>query len=147
MSIKEQLKADMKEAMKKKEKERLAAIRLLNSAIQNKEIEQHAELEEADILSVVSKEIKQTKESIEAYEKAGNSEEVEKLRARVETLEGYLPRQMTEEEVRELVNSIIEQNNIQGKQDKGKLMKVLMPEVKGKADNKMVSSIVDEMLS
>ena len=146
MSLKEQLTADMKEAMKNKEKERLAVIRMVRGAIRQQEIDGQKELGEEDVIAVISKEVKMRRDSIEEFQKGGREDLVEKTQAEIDVLLPYLPAQLSEDEVRELVKSAVEQTGAATPKDMGKVMGVLMPKVKGRADGKMVNTIVKSFL-
>ena len=146
MSLKEQLTADMKEAMKNKEKERLAVIRMVRGAIRQQEIDGQKELGEEDVIAVISKEVKMRRDSIEEFQKGGREDLVEKTQAEIEVLLPYLPAQLSEDEVRELVKAAVEQTGAATPKDMGKVMGVLMPKVKGRADGKMVNTIVKSFL-
>ena len=146
MSLKEQLTADMKEAMKNKEKERLAVIRMVRGAIRQQEIDGQKELGEEDVIAVISKEVKMRRDSIEECRKGGREDLVEKTQAEIDVLLPYLPAQLSEDEVRELVKAAVEQTGAATPKDMGKVMGVLMPKVKGRADGKMVNTIVKSFL-
>ena len=146
MSLKEQLTADMKEAMKNKEKERLAVIRMVRGAIRQQEIDGQKELGEEDVIAVISKEVKMRRDSIEEFQKGGREDLVEKTQAEIDVLLPYLPAQLSEDEVRELVKAAVEQTGAATPKDMGKVMGVLMPKVKGRADGKMVNTIVKSFL-
>ena len=146
MSLKEQLTADMKEAMKNKEKERLAVIRMVRGAIRQQEIDGQKELGEEDVIAVISKEVKMRRDSIEEFQKGGREDLVEKTQAEIGVLLPYLPAQLSEDEVRELVKAAVEQTGAATPKDMGKVMGVLMPKVKGRADGKMVNTIVKSFL-
>ena len=146
MLLKEQLTADMKEAMKNKEKERLAVIRMVRGAIRQQEIDGQKELGEEDVIAVISKEVKMRRDSIEEFQKGGREDLVEKTQAEIDVLLPYLPAQLSEDEVRELVKAAVEQTGAATPKDMGKVMGVLMPKVKGRADGKMVNTIVKSFL-
>jgi len=147
MSLKERLKADMKEAMKAKDKVKLSTIRMINSLIKNAEIEKRGELTDEEIIQLLMKYAKQRKESIEMYEKGGRQDLVEKEKAELAVVESYLPKQMSEEEIREVVKQTIEEVGASSVKDMGKVMKAVMPKVKGRADGSVVNRIVKELLS
>ena len=146
MSLKEQLTADMKDAMKNKEKDRLAVIRMVRGAIRQQEIDGQKELGEDDVIAVISKEVKMRRDSIEEFKKGGREDLVEKTQAEIDVLMPYLPAQLSEDEVRELVKAAVEQTGASTPKDMGKVMGVLMPKVKGRADGKMVNTIVKSFL-
>ncbi|MCR5756337.1 MAG: GatB/YqeY domain-containing protein [Selenomonas sp.] len=146
MSLKEQLTADMKEAMKNKEKERLAVIRMVRGAVRQQEIDGQKELGDEDVLAVISKEVKMRRDSIEEFQKGGREDLVEKTQAEIDVLMPYLPAQLSEDEVRDLVKAAVEQTGASTPKDMGKVMGALMPKVKGRADGKMVNTIVKSFL-
>ena len=146
MSLKEQLTADMKDAMKNKEKDRLAVIRMVRGAIRQQEIDGQKELGDEDVIAVISKEVKMRRDSIEEFKKGAREDLVEKTQAEIDVLLPYLPAQLSEDEVRELVKAAVEQTGAATPKDMGKVMSVLMPKVKGRADGKMVNTIVKSFL-
>ncbi len=147
MALKDSLSADMKVAMKEKDgKTRLSVLRLLKAAIQYEEIEKHRELSDEEILGVIAREIKQRQETIPDYQRANREETVNKIKEEIECLQTYLPQQMTEEEIRNLVGQVINETQAQGSKDIGKVMKAIIPRTKGRADGKLVNSIVKQIL-
>ena len=146
MSLKEQLTADMKDAMKNKEEDRLAVIRMVRGAIRQQEIDGQKELGDEDVIAVISKEVKMRRDSIEEFKKGAREDLVEKTQAEIDVLLPYLPAQLSEDEVRELVKAAVEQTGAATPKDMGKVMGVLMPKVKGRADGKMVNTIVKSFL-
>lgn len=148
--LKDQLQEDMKDAMRAHEELRLSTIRMLKSAIQYYEIQKGGagyEATDEDVLEVVGKEVKKRRESVELYEKGNNQPAADKEKQEIEILQKYLPEQMSEEEVRTLVKDAVAKTGATSMQDMGKVMGALMPQVKGKADGTMVSSIVKEELT
>lgn len=148
MSLKEKLANDMKEAMKAREagKVRLSVIRLVRSAVRQIEIDEKVELDDEGILAVISKEVKQRRDSIEEFKKGGREDLVAQNEADAAILMEYLPAQLSEAEVRALVDEAVAAVGAQGPKDMGKVMKELMPKVKGKADGKLVNQLVKEAL-
>jgi uncharacterized protein YqeY len=148
MSIKQQLTNDLKEAMKSKNKLRLSAIRAINTSIKNKEIELGKDVvldaikEDEMVLGVIQKVAKTLKDSYDAFVAAGYEEKAAEDKAQLDFVNGYLPTQMTEDEIRTLVSSLI----MEGKNNLKTLMPALMPQVKGKADGKLVNQIAKELL-
>ena len=139
MSIKEQLTADMKEAMKSHDKDRLSVIRFVRGAIRQAEIDGgHKELSDEDVIGVISKEVKMRKDSIEEFKKGGREDLVAKTQAEIDVLMPYLPAQLSKEAV--------EKTGASSPKDMGKVMGMLMPKLKGRADGKMVNTIVRSML-
>lgn len=149
MSLKEKLVFDMQKAMKGKDKESkelLTTIRLINAMIQNEEIKLKTKLDDSKVLEILNRELKQTNESLEAYQGVRNAEKVQVLENRIIDIKKYLPQQLTDNEIKDLITSIINSNGIEGKKDKGKLMGLLMPQVKGKADGRLVNKMVEDLL-
>ena len=143
MSIKEQLIADMKEAMKSHDKDRLSVIRFVRGAIRQAEIDGgHKELSDEDVIGVISKEVKMRKDSIEEFKKGGREDLVAKTQAEIDVLMPYLPAQLSEDEIRALVKEAVEKTGVSSP----KVMGMLMPKLKGRADGKMVNTIVRSML-
>lgn len=147
MSLKEQLANDMKEAMKAKEKERLAVIRMVRGAIKQQEIDNKVELDDDAVIAVISKEVKMRNDSIADFEKGGRADLVAQNEAEIAFLMPYLPQQLSEDEVRALVKEAVEQTGASSPKDMGKVMGALMPKVKGRADGKMVNTLVKEALN
>lgn len=142
---------DMKEAMKSKDKDTLSTLRFLKSAIDlfkiNNKMDRNESPSDDTVIEVVSKQVKTHKESISEFESAGREDLVNKLLKEVEILSKYLPEQLSEEEVRIKIEEIILSTNASTIKDMGKVMKELTPIFKGKADMKLVNSIVKEKLN
>jgi len=148
--LKDRLQEDMKQALVAHEEQKLSVIRMLKSAIQYFEIQKGGagySATDEDVQDVIAKEVKKRRESIDLYEKGGRSELAEKEKQELEILQAYLPEQMSEEEVSKLVAEAIEQTGANKMSDMGKVMGILMPKVKGKADSGMVSTLVREKLT
>lgn len=148
MSLAERLTEEMKAAMKAgaEGKVRLEVIRFLRSAIKNAEIDKHAPLSDEDILGIIAKQVKQLKDSQVEFEKGNRQDLVAKAQAEVEVLSGYLPQQMSEEEIRELARQIVAEVGAQGPKDMGKVMGPMVTRTKGRADGKLVNQAVRELL-
>ncbi|MEK4442480.1 MULTISPECIES: GatB/YqeY domain-containing protein [Niallia] len=147
MSLLERLNNDMKQAMKNKEKDKLVVIRMIKAAIQNESIKLGRDLSEEDELSVLSREVKQRKDSLHEFEKAGREDLVDKIRAELKHVEIYMPEQLSEEELAEIVKQAIVDTRASSKKEMGKVMAALMPKVKGKADGSLVNKLVQQHLS
>ncbi|MDN3018580.1 GatB/YqeY domain-containing protein [Paenibacillus sp. BSR1-1] len=148
MSLLERLNNDMKQAMKNKEKDKLSVIRMVKSSLQNEAIKLGVkELSEDVELTVLSREVKQRKDSLHEFDKAGREDLVEKLRAELAVVELYLPKQLSEEELSEIVAQTISEVGAKSKADMGKVMAAIMPKVKGKADGSLVNKFVQQHLS
>lgn len=148
MSLNERIMQDMKSAMKDREngKLRLTVIRMIRSEIKNAEINQKKDLTDDEILGIISKGVKQRRDSIPEYEKGGRPDVVETLNREIDILMAYLPEQLTEDEIKDLVRKAAEETGASAPSDMGKLMGKIMPLVKGKADGKVVNRIVKEHL-
>lgn len=146
MTLQEQLMQDMKTAMKQKERIRLSTIRQIRSSIKNREIELGKELNDEEVLKVISTLVKQHKESIEQFSKGGRDELVKKEQAELAVLESYLPQQMSEADVTALVKEAIETVGATSMKDIGKVMKYIMPKTQGRADGKMINQLVKNHL-
>ena len=146
MSLKERLKEELKVAMKARDELKVSTIRLVNSVIKNKEIDTRKELDDEAVLAVLSTSAKQRRESIEQYEKAGRTDLADKEKAELAILQTFMPEQLGSEEIEKLVREAAAETGAAGPKDMGKLMKALMPKVKGKADGKLVNEIVKGVL-
>jgi uncharacterized protein len=148
MSLLDRLNNDMKQAMKNKEKDKLSVIRMLKSTLQNEAIKlKKDELTEDEDLTVLSRELKQRKDSLQEFSNAGREDLVEKIQSEIKYVEVYLPQQLTEEEVATIVKETIQSVGATSKADMGKVMGALMPKVKGKADGSLVNKLVQQHLS
>ena len=149
MTLRDRLTEDMKQAMKDKEagKLKLSVIRMVRSAAKNIEIDRHKELDDNELLEVVAKEVKMRKDSLEEFRKANRPDLLAALEQEIAILMEYLPEQMTEAEVRSLVTQAVADAQASSPKDMGKVMALLIPKVKGRADGKLVNSLVKELLS
>ena len=146
MALRERLSEEMKNAMKARDDLRLSAIRLIRSAVKNKDIELKRELNDQEIVEVVATLGKQRRESIRMFTDAGRTDLVEKEEKELAVLLDFLPQQLSREEIAALVEKAIAECGAQGGKDMGKVMKALMPHVAGRADGKTVSDVVREKL-
>lgn len=143
----EKIDSDLKEAMKQKNTVKLDALRMLKAAAHNKAIEKKIPaLNDEDLVDVIQKQVKQRKDSITEFEKAGRKDLVRKETSEMKILEGYLPQQMSPEELKGIVKNAITAVGATSKQDMGKVMKEVMSKVKGRADGKLVNQAVTELL-
>ena len=149
MTLRDRLTEDMKQAMKEKEagKLKLSVIRMVRSAAKNVEIDRRKELDDNELLDVVAKEVKMRRDSLDEFRKAGRPELLAVLEQEIAILMEYFPEQMSEAEVRALVTQAVADAQAASAKDMGKVMALLMPKVKGRADGKLVNSIVKELLS
>ena len=145
-NLKQKLADELKQAIKSGDKVRRCAIRLLLAAINNAEIARQGALEDADILGIIAKEIRQRHESIEAFKQGNRPDLVTQEEAELAVLQEYLPPQMTREEVVEAARRIIEEVGAQGPGDKGKVMPKLIAQLKGRADGREINAVVTELL-
>jgi hypothetical protein len=147
MPLKDQLDADLKAAMRDKDAVKLSVVRMLKSAIKYREIEIMKPLDDGGVLQVISSEIKRHRDSVEQY-RAGNRQDlVDKEEAEIAVLQGWLPAQLGEAELRAKVDEIVKRVGALGPKDMGAVMKALLPEVQGRADGKLVSELVKARLS
>ncbi|WP_313346348.1 GatB/YqeY domain-containing protein [Sedimentibacter sp.] len=142
MPLKEKLMADLKEAMKSKSKVNKDVITMVRAAIKQREVDDRKELTDADIIDIIAKQIKQKKDSIPDFEKGNRQDLIDLTNQEIKILLEYLPPQLSDEELDSIVREAIEQTGAQTKKDLGKLMALIMPKVKGKADGKHVNEIV-----
>ena len=147
MGLLGRLNEDMKQAMKNKEKDKLSVIRMVKASLQNEAIKLGTELSEDAELTVLSREVKQRKDSLHEFDKAGREDLVEKLRTELAVVELYLPKQLSEEELSEIVKETISEVGAKSKAEMGKVMSAIMPKVKGKADGSLVNKLVQQHLS
>jgi len=145
--LKQKLTDDLKQAMKEGDKVRRSAIRLAMAAIKNAEIARQASLEDADILGIIAKEVRQRKESIEAFKQGDRQDLAAQEEAELAILQEYLPQQMTREEVIAEARRVIDEVGAQGLSDKGKVMPKLIAKLKGKADGREINEVVTELLT
>lgn len=145
MTINEQLTEDMKAAMKAKDKTALATIRMVKAAISNKEIDE-GELDDSAILGVLAKEVKQRQDTIVEVSKANRADLVEQNEAEIEVLKKYLPEQLSDNELTEIIKKAINDTDSTSLADMGKVMGIVQPEIKGRADGTKASAIVKDLL-
>ena len=138
---------DLKNAMKMQDKEKLAVIRMVKSAIQMEELDKKRELTDEEVIDIISKQIKTRKDSITEFEKGGREDLVAATNREIEILKVYLPKQLTDEEILEVIDKAFDEVKPESSKDMGKIMKVVTPLVKGKADMGKVSSIIKEKLN
>jgi len=145
-ALKEKLTGDLKQAMRDKDKVKLSVIRLVMAAIQNTEIARQTALDDADILGIIAKEARQRRESVEAFRQGNRQDLVAQEEAELTVLEGYLPQQMSREEIMAEARRVIEEVGAQGPGDKGKVMPKLITQLKGRADGREINAVVTELL-
>ena len=146
MSLKATLTAAMKEAMKAKDTVRLSTVRMTIAAIKNKEIAAGGELDDAAVTAIMSTMVKQRREAAEAFRNGDRLELAEKEEAELVILQSFLPEQLSEDEVRELVDTVVTELGASSMKDMGGVMKVLTEKTRGRADGKLVSELVKTRL-
>jgi len=147
MSLKERLNNDLKDALRRGEEQRKAALRMALAALHNAEIEAGGELDESAVLGVLAKEAKQRRESIEEFRKGRREDLVAREEAQLAFIEQYLPQQMTRDEIAEAARAVIAQVEAHGPGDKGKVMPVLVNQLRGRADGREINAVVTELLT
>ena len=147
MTLMEKLLSDMKEAMKSKDSLKLGTIRSVIAAVKNQEIDLRKDLDEEDVLTIVSREVKKRKEAASLYKKGRRPELEDKEIQEMKILQTYLPEQVSEGDLRQRIQQVIEETGAEGMKDFGKIMKTLVPEFKGKADNALIKELASEFLN
>ncbi|MBU5466437.1 GatB/YqeY domain-containing protein [Virgibacillus sp. MSJ-26] len=148
MSLTNQLNADMKDAMRSKDKETLNVIRMVKASLQNESIKlSKNELSEDEELTILSRELKQRKDSLQEFSSAGRDDLVGKINNEIAILEKYMPEQLSDDELQTIVQKTIQDTGATSIKDMGKVMGALMPKVKGKADGSRVNHLVRELLN
>lgn len=145
-SLKSRIQEEIKVAMRARDKERLGTTRLIMSEIKQIEVDQRTELDDAQIIAVLDKMLKQRRDSIAQFEKAGRDDLVGKEAAEVEVIQTFLPTQLTEAEIIELIRAAITETGAESARDMGKVMGVLKPQLQGRADMKAASGLVKSQL-
>ncbi|AIU82538.1 GatB/YqeY domain-containing protein [Bacillus velezensis] len=148
MSLLERLNQDMKLYMKSREKDKLTVVRMVKASLQNEAIKLKKDsLTEDEELTVLSRELKQRKDSLHEFSNANRLDLVDKVQKELDILEVYLPKQLSEEELQTIVNETITEVGASSKADMGKVMSAIMPKVKGKADGSVINRLVSSQLS
>jgi len=147
MAFKEKIMDDLKKAMKERNEVKVRTLRMVIASIKNWEVENTKEIDDDGMIAVLTKEAKRRKEAIEEYRKAGREDLAKAEEEELKIIESYLPERMSEEEIKELVLKTVEEVKATSPKDLGKVMKVIMPKVKGRADGKLVNEMVRKILS
>ena len=147
MTLQEKIATDLIQAQKKGAKARVSALRLVRAGVKNAEIAKGATLDDSGVIDIISREVRQHRESIAEFTRGNRQDLVDKEEAELAALLEYLPRQISREEISEAARKVIGQVEARGLGDKGKVMSQLMPQLKGKADGREVSDVVSELLS
>jgi len=147
MSLKERFNGDLREALRSGDEHRKSALRMVLAALHNAEIEAKGELDEGAVLGLLSREVRQRRESIEEFRKGGREDLVAREEAQLAVIQQYLPQQMTREEIIEAARSVIAEVGARGPADKGKVMPVLVNKLRGRADGREINAVVTELLA
>jgi uncharacterized protein YqeY len=147
MSLKAQISEDMKNAMRAKDSARLGAIRLLQAAIKQREVDERIELDDAAVIAVIEKMLKQRRDSIAAYESANRTDLADVEKFEVTVLQTYMPKQLTDDEVNQIITQVIADTGASGAKDMGKVVSLVRPLVAGVADMGKVSGLIKARLS
>ncbi|HLR33782.1 MAG TPA: GatB/YqeY domain-containing protein [Tissierellales bacterium] len=147
MSLKNKLMEDFKTSMKNRDTIRKNTITMVRSSIKQKEVDEKIEVSDEEVLDIISKQVKERKNSIEEFKKGNREDLVELTRKEMDVLLEYLPEQLTEEEIEEIVKDIIEEVKANSMKDMGLVMQNVMPKVKGRADGSLVNKIVKKHLN
>ncbi|CAM3106288.1 GatB/YqeY domain-containing protein [Sporolactobacillus spathodeae] len=142
MNLIDRLTNDMKEAMKAREKARLSVIRMLKTSLHNESIKTGNQLSDEEALAVLTRELKQRKDSLQEFENAGRHDLVDEVSFEIAIVQSYLPEQLSEDDVQSIVDETISEVGAVSKADIGKVMKAIMPKVKGRADGSLINRLV-----
>lgn len=146
MSLKQKLQEDLKSSMKNKDTNKKSVITLIRASIKQYEVDNRVELGDEEIIDLIAKQLKQTRDSREEFAKAGREDLVAKAEAEIEVLKEYLPQQLSEEELNEIVISTISELGATSMKDMKNIMSSIMPKVKGRADGKLINELVKKNL-
>ena len=146
MSLKQKLQEDLKSSMKNKDTNKKSVITLIRASIKQYEVDNRVELGDEEITDLIAKQLKQTIDSLDEFAKAGREDLVEKADAEIEILKEYLPQQLSEEELNEIVISTISEVGATSMKDMKNIMSSIMPKVKGRADGKLINELVKKNL-
>lgn len=145
--LKQQINDDIKDAMRSKDSARLTTLRLITAAIKQKEVDERIEVDDTQVIAIIDKMARQHKDSIEQYQNAGRTDLVEKEQSELAIVESYLPAQLSEDEVKTLVENAIKSTGAESIKDMGKVMGILKPDLQGRTDMGKVSGIVKSLLT
>lgn len=147
MGLSDRIQQEMVLATKARDKERLSALRMIRSALQNRQIEKRADLTDQEVIGVLTSLVKKSKESIEQFQKGNRPDLVEKEEKELQVILSFMPQQMSQEELRAELKKIIEELGAKGSRDLGAVMKSAMERLKGRADGRLVNQVAKELLS
>ena len=145
--MRERILKDLMTSMKNKDKEKLSVLRMVKGAIQLEEINKKKELDDNEVIAVISKQIKSRRESIVEFQKGNRTDLIEEAEKEINILNEYMPEQLSKEEVEKIIDAAFSEINPQGPSDMGKIMKNITPKLTGKADMSMVSKLVKEKIN
>lgn len=146
MTLNEKLMSDLKDSMKNKDNLKKSVITMIRAAIKQKEVDERVELTEADILDIIAKQQKQRKDALAEFEKAQRQDLIDQTEQEIEILASYLPKQLTDEELEQIVSEAIKATNAQSMKDMGKIMGKVNEVAKGRADGKRINEMVKKLL-
>lgn len=146
MSLKEQLLEDMKNAMKDKDAIKKSTVQMARAAILQVEKDNRITLDDDGILEIIAKEVKKRRDVLPDYEKSGRQDLIDNLKAEIDVLLQYLPQQLTEEELEVIVRQAVQETGATSAKDMGRIMQIVMPQVKGRADGKMINGIAKKII-
>lgn len=146
-ALKQRINDDVKQAMRKRDKERLSTLRLITAALKQKEVDDRIDLDDGQVMVLLDKMVRQYRDSIEQFAKAGRSDLVDKETSELQVVLHYLPQQLTQEEIAQLITITISEVGATGIRDMGKVMGILKPKIQGRADMSAVSEIIKKRLS
>ena len=146
MSLKQKLQEDLKSSMKNKYNTKKSVVTLIRASIKQFEVDNRVELDDSQVIDIIAKLLKQTKDSLNEFKKAGREDLATQAEAEIEVLKEYLPQQLSEEELNEIVNSTISEVGATSMKDMKKIMTSIMPKVKGRADGKLINELVKKNL-
>ncbi|RYL90396.1 GatB/YqeY domain-containing protein [Sporolactobacillus sp. Y61] len=147
MNLVDRLTADMKQAMKARDKDRLTVIRMIKTSLHNESIRRRKELSDEEALSVLTHELKQRKDSLQEFKKAERQDLIDEVRKEIAIVQSYMPEQLSENEVNSIVDQVISEVGAVSKTEIGKVMKAIMPKVKGRADGSLINRLVRSKLN
>jgi len=147
MNLEERLVEEMKQAMKSSDKARLSTIRMIRSALKNKEIELRKKLEDEEVVKVIQAMVRKAEESVEQFQIGGRTDLVDKEKKEIEIMKSFLPQPLSQEEILKIIDQSIQETQASSMKDIGKVMKSVMPKIGGKADGKLINQLVKERLS
>ncbi len=147
MLLKDKLMEDLKVAMKEKDAVRKATITMLRAAVKQVEVDQRVDLDDDGVIEIIARQIKQKRSALEEFEKANRQDLVDEAHQEIKVLEAYLPEQLSEEELRQLISEAIAETGASSPKEMGKVISLVSGKTKGRADGKLIATLVKEMLS